>query len=159
MAADECDDDAKEVGYVFCFAFIVVIVWPSSEACSKLGGAAGRPVCVIPVYSETGAGLIFGLDFGRALDAPFALVCGLGLGDCGTGAGFAFGLAFVFGRGFGGCRSDAGGGFRPRLDCSFVFALGFGECGLFPGLILFFLLPLYTPFFVRIVPEAGRGEE
>ena len=111
-----------------------------------------------------GAGLICGLDFVRVLDAcdtdaGFDFVRGLGLGDCDIGAGFACGLAFVFGRGFGGCGSDAGGGFCLKLDCSFVFALGFGECGLFPGLILFFLLPLYTPFFVRIVPEAGRGEE
>lgn len=108
-------------------------------------------MCVTPVYSETGTGLVFGLDFG------------LGWGGEGleTGGGFGFGLVF----GFGFCRRgrEAGAVFSLRLDFGVDSALGLGivlcSCGLFLGLTLLFLFPLYTPFFVKIVPGATRGEE
>ena len=150
--AEENDDD--------CFSLIVAIVWPSPDAISKLGGAAGRPVSVKPVYNETGTGLVLGLDFGLGLD-------GRGLV---TGGGFGFGLVFGFGFGFGfgrcGWEASAGAAFCLRLDFGVDFALGlgiglgpFGSCGLFLGLNLLFLFPLYTPFLVKIVPGAPRGEE
>ena len=109
---------------------------------------------VKPVYSETEAGLVFGLDFGLGL--------GGGVLDTGGGVGFGFVFDFFFGR----CGGEDGAVFCLGLDFGVDLALGlgigvgpFGSCGLFLGPILLFLFPLYTPFFVKIVPGATRGEE
>ena len=82
----------------------------------------------------------------------------------GFGFGAVFGIGLVFGFGFGRRCWEAGAVFRSRLNFGDVFFVGTGfgpcgSCGLFLGLTLLFLFPLYTPFFVKIVPGAPRGDE
>ena len=77
--------------------------------------------------------------------------------------GAVFGIGLFFGFGFG--KSwEAGFAFRSKLNFGDVFVVwtGFGPgggCGLFLGLTLLFLFPLYTPFFVKMVPGAPRGDD
>ena len=113
-----------------------------------------------PVYNEIGGGLVFGLDFG------------LGFGGVGlvSGGGFGFesvsGIELVFDFCLKRCGWEAGAVFSLRLDFGVDFELvvgiglgPLGSCGLFLGFNLCFLFPLYTPFFVKMVPGTPRGEE